>query len=41
MKIGFQINDVHNFNFETDSTLPIILSSQKRKIRIIVFCRAR
>tara|TARA_B100000401_G_scaffold436334_1_gene379615 strand:- start:77 stop:1012 length:936 start_codon:yes stop_codon:yes gene_type:complete len=31
MKIGFQINDVHTLNFETDSTLPIILESQKRK----------
>ena len=31
MKIGFQINDIETLNFKTDSTLPIILESQKRK----------
>ena len=31
MKIGFQINDIKTLNFKTDSTLPIILESQKRK----------
>ena len=31
MKIGFQIDDIQTLNFKTDSTLPIILESQKRK----------
>ena len=30
MKIGFQIDDIHVLNLKTDSTLPIILESQKR-----------
>ena len=40
MKIGFQINDIETLNFKTDSTLPIILESQKEKIKIIIFCQA-
>ena len=31
MKYGFQIDPVHTLNHDTDSTLPMILESQKRK----------
>ena len=31
MKIGFQIDVIESLNVKTDSTLPIILESQKRK----------
>ena len=31
MKIGFQIDTIDTLNFKTDSTLPIILESQRRK----------
>ena len=30
MKIGFQIDSISSLNFKTDSTIPIILESQKR-----------
>ena len=31
MKIGFQMDHISGLNFKTDSTLPIIYESQKRK----------
>ena len=31
MKVGFQIDAIESLNVKTDSTLPIILESQKRK----------
>ena len=31
MKYGFQIDPVHTLNYDTDSTLPMIYESQKRK----------
>tara|TARA_Y100000816_G_scaffold145752_1_gene103418 strand:- start:223 stop:1161 length:939 start_codon:yes stop_codon:yes gene_type:complete len=31
MKVGFQIDSISTLNFKTDSSLPIILESQKRK----------
>ena len=37
MKYGFQIDPVHTLNHDTDSTLPMILESQKRKNRNFIF----
>ena len=37
MKYGFQIDPVHTLNNDTDSTLPMILESQKRKNRNFIF----
>ena len=37
MKYGFQIDPVHTLNYDTDSTLPMIFESQKRKNRNFVF----
>ena len=37
MNIGFQTDPVENFNFETDSTLPIIRESQNRNNKNYVF----
>ena len=37
MKFGFQIDPVHTLNHDTDSTLPMILESQKRKNRNFIF----
>ena len=37
MKFGFQIDPVHTLNHNTDSTLPMILESQKRKNRNFIF----
>ena len=37
MKFGFQIDPVHTLNYDTDSTLPMIFESQKRKNRNFVF----
>lgn len=37
MKYGFQIDPVHTLNYGTDSTLPMILESQKRKNRNFIF----
>ena len=37
MKFGFQIDPVHTLNHDTDSTLPMILESQKRKNRNYIF----
>ena len=37
MKIGFQMDPVHTLNHDTDSTLPMILESQKRKNRNFIF----
>ena len=37
MKFGFQIDPVHSLNHDTDSTLPMILESQKRKNRNFIF----
>ena len=37
MKFGFQIDPVHTLNYDTDSTLPMILESQRRKNRNYVF----
>ena len=31
MNIGFQIDEVEKLNFKTDSSLPLILESQKRR----------
>ena len=31
MKVGFQMDEIEVLNFKTDSTLPLILESQKRK----------
>ena len=33
MKVGFQLDPIESLNFKTDSTLPIIYESQKRKNR--------
>ena len=37
MKHGFQIDPVHTLNHDTDSTLPMIFESQKRKNRNFIF----
>jgi len=37
MKIGFQMDQLSDLNFKTDSTLPIIYESQKRKNTNFVF----
>ena len=37
MKYGFQIDPVHTLNHDTDSTLPLIFESQKRKNRNFIF----
>ena len=37
MKFGFQIDPIHTLNHNTDSTLPMILESQKRKNRNFIF----
>ena len=37
MKFGFQIDPVYTLNHDTDSTLPMILESQKRKNRNFIF----
>ena len=37
MKFGFQMDPVHTLNHKTDSTLPLILESQKRKNRNYIF----
>ena len=37
MKIGFQIDIIESLNVKTDSTLPIILESQKRKNKNFCF----
>ena len=37
MKYGFQIDPVHTLNHDTDSTLPMIFESQKRKNRNFIF----
>ena len=37
MKYGFQIDPVHTLNHDTDSTLPMILESQRRKNRNFIF----
>ena len=37
MKYGFQIDPVHTLNYATDSTLPMIFESQKRKNRNFIF----
>ena len=37
MKFGFQIDPVHTLNHDTDSTLPMIFESQKRKNRNYIF----
>ena len=37
MKYGFQIDPVHTLNYDTDSTLPLILESQKRQNRNFIF----
>ena len=37
MKYGFQIDPVHTLNKDTDSTLPMIFESQKRKNRNFIF----
>ena len=33
MKVGFQLDPIESLNLKTDSTLPIIFESQKRKNR--------
>lgn len=37
MKVGFQIDYISSLNFKTDSTLPIIYESQKRKNTNFIF----
>ena len=37
MKFGFQMDPVHTLNHITDSTLPMILESQRRKNRNYIF----
>ncbi len=37
MKFGFQLDPVHTLNCDTDSTLPMIYESQKRKNRNFIF----
>ena len=37
MKFGFQIDPIHTLNHNTDSTLPMIFESQKRKNRNFIF----
>ena len=37
MNIGFQIDAIEKLNFKTDSSLPIILESQKRKNKNFYF----
>ena len=37
MNIGFQIDAIENLNPRTDSSLPIILESQKRKNKNFYF----
>ncbi len=37
MKYGFQVDPVHTLNHDTDSTLPMIFESQKRKNRNFIF----
>ncbi len=37
MNIGFQIDEIEKLNFQTDSSLPIILESQKRKNKNFYF----
>ena len=37
MNVGFQIDEVGKLNHKTDSTLPIILESQKRKNKNFCF----
>ena len=36
MKVGFQLDPIESLNLKTDSTLPIIFESQKRKIEIFI-----
>ena len=31
MRVGFQVDEIESLNFKSDSTLPLILESQKRK----------
>ena len=37
MKIGFQIDPIERLNLKTDSSLPLILESQKRKNKNFCF----
>ena len=37
MKFGFQMDPLHTLNHTTDSTLPMILESQRRKNRNYIF----
>ena len=37
MKFGFQMDPVHTLNHTTDSTLPMMLESQRRKNRNYIF----
>ena len=37
MNIGFQIDAIDKLDFKTDSSLPIILESQKRKNKTFIF----
>ncbi len=37
MNIGFQIDEIEKLNFKTDSTLPLILESQKRRNKNFYF----
>ena len=37
MNCGFQIDPLHTLNHDTDSTLPMILESQRRKNRNFIF----
>ena len=37
MKFGFQMDPVHTLNYTTDSTLPMILESQRRKNQNYIF----
>ena len=37
MNISFQLDDISSLNYKTDSSLPIIYESQKRKNKNYVF----